>query len=91
MMRIKKIPALLALATLLLACLQAQADDWTLAERIAEEIHLPDIPKTDYPITKLGARRVLLQGYTSLNSPFWVNQLVYTSDATEKCLFQEDL
>ncbi|WP_250461504.1 glycoside hydrolase family 28 protein [Microbulbifer litoralis] len=28
------------------------------------------------------AERVLLQGYTALNSPFWVNHLVYTEDAT---------
>ncbi|WP_308364007.1 MULTISPECIES: glycoside hydrolase family 28 protein [unclassified Microbulbifer] len=30
------------------------------------------------------ARRVLLEDYTALNSPFWVNHLVYTEDATVK-------
>ncbi|MDN4501089.1 glycoside hydrolase family 28 protein [Alteromonadaceae bacterium BrNp21-10] len=29
-----------------------------------------------------GAKRVLLEGYTSKNSPFWVNHLVYTEHAT---------
>lgn len=29
-----------------------------------------------------GAKRVLLQGYTTKNSPFWVNHLVYTDHAT---------
>ncbi len=29
-----------------------------------------------------GAKRVLLEGYTSKNSPFWVNHLVYTDHAT---------
>ncbi len=28
------------------------------------------------------AERVLLSGYTAVNSPFWVNHLVYTSNAT---------
>lgn len=28
-----------------------------------------------------GAKRVLLQGYTAINSPFWVNHLVYTDHA----------
>ncbi|WP_193166193.1 glycoside hydrolase family 28 protein [Microbulbifer hainanensis] len=32
------------------------------------------------------ARRVLLQGYTAKNSPFWVNHLVYTRDATVRGL-----
>jgi hypothetical protein len=30
----------------------------------------------------LGARRVLLEGYTARNSPFWVNHLVYVDQAT---------
>jgi len=29
-----------------------------------------------------GAKRVLLEGYTTKNSPFWVNHLVYTDHAT---------
>ncbi|MDO6446404.1 glycoside hydrolase family 28 protein [Colwellia sp. 1_MG-2023] len=29
-----------------------------------------------------GAKRVLLEGYTAKNSPFWVNHLVYTDHAT---------
>lgn len=29
-----------------------------------------------------GASRVLLEGYKAINSPFWVNHLVYTEDAT---------
>ncbi|MBC3765501.1 glycoside hydrolase family 28 protein [Neptunicella marina] len=29
-----------------------------------------------------GAKRVLLENYTSLNSPFWVNHLVYTDHVT---------
>ncbi len=29
-----------------------------------------------------GAQRVLLEGYTSLNSPFWVNHLVYSKHVT---------
>lgn len=28
------------------------------------------------------AKRVLLEGYKAINSPFWVNHLVYTEDAT---------
>jgi polygalacturonase len=30
----------------------------------------------------LGAKRVLLEGYTARNSPFWVNHLVYVEHAT---------
>lgn len=30
----------------------------------------------------LNAKRVLLEGYTALNSPFWVNHIVYTQHAT---------
>ncbi|WP_231730996.1 glycoside hydrolase family 28 protein [Lacimicrobium alkaliphilum] len=30
----------------------------------------------------IGAKRVLLENYTSLNSPFWVNHLIYTDHAT---------
>lgn len=29
-----------------------------------------------------GAKRVLLDGYTALNAPFWVNHIVYTDHAT---------
>lgn len=32
------------------------------------------------------AERVLLEDYTALNSPFWVNHLVYTEDATVRGL-----
>ena len=33
-------------------------------------------------IQLLGAKRVLLEGYTARNSPFWVNHLVYVDQAT---------
>ncbi|MDT0602509.1 glycoside hydrolase family 28 protein [Thalassotalea castellviae] len=33
-------------------------------------------------IQLFGAKRVLLEGYTAKNSPFWVNHLVYTDHAT---------
>jgi polygalacturonase len=34
----------------------------------------------------LGAKRVLLEGYTATNAPFWVNHLVYTEHATVRGL-----
>jgi polygalacturonase len=34
----------------------------------------------------MGARRVRLEGYTALNSPFWVNHLVYAEHATVRGL-----
>jgi len=48
-----------------------------LAERVfAEGTHLRP------PLIQLfGAKRVLLEGYTALNSPFWVNHLVYAEHA----------
>ncbi len=39
------------------------------------------------PLVQLvGARRVLLKGYTALNSPFWVNHLVFCEHATVRGL-----
>jgi beta-xylosidase len=34
----------------------------------------------------LGARRVLLEGFTARNSPFWVNHLVYVEQATVRAI-----
>ncbi|MCW8126834.1 glycoside hydrolase family 28 protein [Microbulbifer halophilus] len=42
-------------AILLCATLPAIADDWVLADRIVEDIRLPDIPENVYPITEFGA------------------------------------
>ncbi|WP_259364591.1 MULTISPECIES: glycosyl hydrolase family 28 protein [unclassified Colwellia] len=33
-----------------------------------------------------GAKRVLLDGYTTKNSPFWVNHLLYTDYATVRTI-----
>lgn len=46
---------LLWAAILLCATWPAMADDWALADRIVEDIRLPDIPEDIYPITKFGA------------------------------------
>ncbi|MCB1055189.1 MAG: glycoside hydrolase family 28 protein [Acidobacteria bacterium] len=53
-----------------------------LEERVfAEGTHLrPPL------IQLLRARRVLLDGYTAVNSPFWVNHLVYCQDVTVRNL-----
>ncbi|MCC2604697.1 glycoside hydrolase family 28 protein [Planctobacterium marinum] len=53
-------------------------DGEPLAKRVYGKGHYlrPDL------LQILNAKRVLLEGYTALNSPFWVNHIVYTEHAT---------